>query len=108
MPQEYPYDVVGGQRNIKVADFDDKVDIIPVADPNIFSQSQRISLAQTELQLAQSNPQMHNLYEAYTAMYSAIGVKNIDKILPPPQQPTPMDPAARKYSCNEWKTFPSF
>ena len=71
MPQEYPYDVVGGQRNIKVADFDDKVDIIPVADPNLFSQSQRTSLAQTELQLAQSNPQMHNLYEAFHAMYTA-------------------------------------
>jgi len=68
LPQEYPYDVVGGQRNIKVADFDDKVDIIPVADPNIFSQSQRISLAQTELQLAMSNPQMHNLYEALGAL----------------------------------------
>ena len=64
LPPEYPYDVVGGQKNIKVADFDDKVDILPVADPNIFSQSQRISMAQTELQLAQSNPQMHNLYEA--------------------------------------------
>ena len=108
MPQEYPYDVVGGQRNIKVADFDDKVDIIPVADPNIFSQSQRISLAQTELQLAQSNPQMHNLYEAYHSMYSAIGVKNIDKILPPPTTTTANGPCTRKYSCNEWKTFPSF
>ena len=61
LPAEYPYDVVGGQRNIKVADFDDKIDILPVADPNIFSQSQRISLAQTELQLAMSNPQMHNM-----------------------------------------------
>ena len=69
LPPEYPYDVVGGQRNIKVADFDDKIDILPVADPNIFSQSQRITLAQTELQLAMSNPQMHNLYEAYRDMY---------------------------------------
>ena len=73
LPPEYPYDVVGGQRNIKVADFDDKIDILPVADPNIFSQSQRITLAQTELQLANSNPGMHNLYEAYKHMYQAIG-----------------------------------
>ena len=65
LPPEYPYDVVGAQRNVKVADFDDKVDIVPVADPNIFSQSQRISMAQTELQLAQANPQMHNMYEAF-------------------------------------------
>ena len=79
---------------IKQQDFDDKIDIIPVADPNIFSQSQRISLAQTELQLAMSNPQIHNMYEAYRDMYEAIGVKNIDQILPPPQQPMPMDPAS--------------
>ena len=65
---------------IKQTDFDDRVDILPVADPNIFSQTQRISLAQTELQLATSNPQMHNMYEAYKDMYSAIGVKDINRI----------------------------
>ena len=108
LPPEYPYDVVGGQRNIKVADFDDKVDIIPVADPNIFSQSQRISLAQTELQLAMSNPQMHNLYEAYRDMYEAIGVKNIDRILPPPQQPMPMDPATENILAMSGKPFQAF
>jgi hypothetical protein len=93
LPQEYPYDVVGGQRVIKQADFDDKVDILPVADPNIFSQTQRISLAQTELQLAQSNPQIHNLYAAYRNMYEALGVKNIDLILKKPQPPMPKDPS---------------
>ena len=84
LPPEYPYDVVGGQRNIKQTDFDVRVDIVPIADPNIFSQTQRISMAQTELQLATSNPQIHNLYQAYRSMYEAIGVKDIDKILPPP------------------------
>ena len=108
LPPEYPYDVVGGQKNIKVADFDDKVDIIPVADPNIFSQSQRISMAQTELQLAQSNPQMHNLYEAYRHMYEAIGVKNIDQILPPPQEPSPMDPATENILAMSNKPFQAF
>ena len=93
LPQEYPYDVVGGQRMIKQADFDDKIDILPVADPNIFSQTQRISLAQTELQLAQSNPQIHNLYAAYRNMYEALGVKNIDLILKKPPQPMPKDPS---------------
>jgi hypothetical protein len=93
LPQEYPYDVVGGQRVIKQADFDDKIDILPVADPNIFSQTQRISLAQTELQLAQSNPQIHNLYAAYRNMYEALGVKNIDLILKKPPQPMPKDPS---------------
>ena len=108
LPQEYPYDVVGAQKNVKVTDFDDKIDIIPVADPNIFSQSQRISLAQTELQLAMSNPQMHNLYEAYRDMYEAVGVKNIDSILPPPQQPMPMDPAAENIMAMSGKPFQAF
>ena len=108
LPPEYPYDVVGGQKNVKVADFDDKVDILPVADPNIFSQSQRISMAQTELQLAQSNPQMHNLYEAYRHMYEAIGVKNIDQILPPPAEPSPMDPATENILAMSNKPFQAF
>jgi len=80
LPPEYPYDVVGASRNIKATDFDDRVDVLPVADPNIFSMSQRISMAQTQLQLAQSNPPMHNMYAAYRNMYAAIGVKDIDRI----------------------------
>jgi len=108
LPPEYPYDVVGGQRNIKVADFDDKIDILPVADPNIFSQSQRITLAQTELQLAMSNPGMHNLYEAYRDMYTAIGVKDVNRILPPPQPPQPMDPAAENILAMTGKPFQAF
>jgi len=75
------------------ADFDDRVDIMPVADPNIFSQTQRISLAQTELQLATSNPQLHNQYEVYRNMYEALGVKDIDLILKKPPRPVPKDPA---------------
>ena len=108
LPDEYPYDVVGAARNVKVTDFDDKVDIVPVADPNIFSQSQRISMAQTELQLAMANPQLHNLYEAFYAMYSAIGVKEIDKILPPPPQPTPLDPAVENIMALTSKPFQAF
>jgi len=108
LPPEYPYDVVGGERNVKVTDFDDKVDIVPVADPNIFSQAQRITMAQTELQLAQSNPQLHNLYEAYRAMYVAIGVKDIDKILPPPVQPQPLDPAQENILAMTGKPFQAF
>ena len=93
LPPVYPYDVVGGQRQIMKMDFDDRVDILPVADPNIFSQTQRISLAQTELQLATSNPQIHNQYEVYRNMYEALGVKDIDLILKKPPRPMPKDPA---------------
>ena len=93
LPPVYPYDVVGGQRQIMQTDFDARVDILPVADPNIFSQTQRISLAQTELQLAASNPKMHNQYEVYRNMYEALGVKDIDLILKPKPQMLPKDPA---------------
>jgi len=108
LPPEYPYDVVGGQKMIKQSDFDDRVDILPVADPNIFSQTQRISLAQTELQLAQSNPQMHNLYSAYRNMYEALGVKNIDQVLVKPMQPTPKDPALEHIDALGGKQFQAF
>src|SRR6056300_857005 len=108
LPQEYPYDVVGGQKIIKQTDFDDKVDILPVADPNIFSQTQRISLAQTELQLAQSNPQIHNMYNAYRHMYEALGVKDIDQILIRPQPPQPKDPALEHIDALAGRPFQAF
>ncbi len=108
LPQEYPYDVVGGQRMIKQTDFDDRVDILPVADPNIFSQTQRISLAQTELQLAMSNPQIHNTYNVYRNMYEALGVKDVDSILIRPQPPAPKDPALEHIDAMGGKPFQAF
>jgi hypothetical protein len=108
LPPEYPYDVVGGQKMIKQTDFDDRVDILPVADPNIFSQTQRISLAQTELQLATSNPGMHNMYNAYRHMYEALGVKDIDQVLLRPQPPAPKDPALEHIDALAGKPFQAF
>jgi hypothetical protein len=108
LPPVYPYDVPGASREIKVQDFDDRVDILPVADPNIFSQTQRISLAQSQLQLAQSNPQIHNLYQAYRSMYDALGVKNVNAILPPPQKPIPMDPALEHIMAMSIKPIQAF
>ena len=94
LPQRYPYDVGDNAvPSIKSSDFDDRVDIMPVSDPNIFSMSQRVTLAQTQLQMAQSDPKTHNLYEAYKRMYQSLGVKDIDAILPPPDTPKPKDPA---------------
>ena len=89
----YPYDV--GKDvvpSVKQADFDDRIDIIPVSDPNIFSMSQRVTLAQTQLQLAQADPQSHNMYEAYKRMYQALGVHDIQAILPTPEPAAPKDP----------------
>ena len=108
LPPVYPFDVVGGRREIKQMDFDDRVDILPVADPNIFSMAQRISMAQTELQLATSNPQIHNLYSAYRKMYEALGVKNIDQVLPPPAPVQPIDPSLEHINALGSKPFQAF
>ena len=108
LPKEYPYDVVGGEKQIFVQDFDDRVDIVPVADPNIFSQTQRISVAQTTMQMAMSNPQMHDLYQVYRDMYEALGIKDIDLILKKPEEAAPMDPAMENIqalSAGKFKAF---
>ena len=93
LPPMYPYNVYGAEATVKQADFDERVDVIPVSDPNIYSMSQRLALAQTQLQLAQTNPQMHNLHEAYRRISEAIGVHNIEALLPTPTPPQPTDPA---------------
>jgi hypothetical protein len=94
LPPEYPYMVKGGNRMIKQSDFDERVDILPISNPNIFSMSQRVMLAQQQLQLAIANPALHNLREAYRRVYQALDVDNIDAILKPdPDQPQPMSPA---------------
>ena len=95
LPEEYPYSIEGVDSTIKAQDFDDRVDIIPVSNPNVFSQAQRIALAQTQMQLASAAPDMHNMYEVYRDMYEALGVRDIDKYLnaPASDKPTPKDPA---------------
>jgi chaperonin GroES len=109
LPPEYPYDVYGGPRNIKQTDFDRRVDILPVADPNIMSMAQRVTLAQAQLQIAQSNPGMHNLHEAYRRVYEALGTKTIDQILKPPaKQPEPLDPAKENARALQMKLLTVF
>ena len=108
LPPMYPYNVYGAEASIKQMDFDERVDVIPVSDPNIFSMSQRLALAQTQLQLAQSNPQMHNLYEAYRRIYEAIGVHNIEALLPTPQPQQPTDPAIENAKSIIQETLQAF
>ena len=93
LPPVYPYSVYGGNRLIKIADFSDEVDVIPVADPNIFSMAQRVTLAQTQLQIAQSAPQLHNIREAFRRVYESLGTKQVDNLLKPEKPPIPKDPA---------------
>ena len=109
LPPEYPYDVYGGPREIKSADFDNRVDILPVADPNIMSMAQRVTLAQTQLQIASSNPGMHNLHEAYRRVYEALGTKQIDALLkPPPKQPEPIDTAKENARALQMQLLTAF
>ena len=109
LPPEYPYDVFGGPRQIKSADFDERIDVLPVADPNIMSMAQRVTLAQTQLQIATSNPQLHNIHEAYRRVYEALGTKQIETLLKPaPKQPTPMDPAKENARALQMKLLVAF
>jgi len=108
LPPEYPYAVYGGERMIKLVDFDDRVDIIPVADPNIFSMSQRVTLAQTQLQIAQSNPQIHNMHEAYRRVYEALGAKQIPELLKPKEQQMPKDPAMENMEAMQMKPLMAY
>ena len=108
LPPEYPYAVYGADRIIKSLDFDNRVDILPVADPNIFSMSQRVTLAQTQLQIAQTNPQIHNLHEAYTRVYEALGTKQIPELLKPEDKPVPKDPAIENAEALQMKIAQAF
>ena len=99
LPPVYPYMIANGNQQLKQTDFDDRIDVIPVSDPNIFSMSQRVMLAQEMMQMVQSNPEIHGplgIYNAYKRMYEAMGVQQVDQILPPPPpppQPQPTPPA---------------
>ncbi len=95
LPQEYPYSIAGSDQAVMASDFDDRVDVVPVSNPNVFSQAQRIALAQTKLQLAAQAPEMHNMHEVFRDMYEALGVTDTDRILKsmPDEEPLPTDPA---------------
>jgi len=108
LPDEYPYDVPGASRCIKKCDFNNIVSVLPVADPNIFSAAQRIALAQTQLQLAQSAPNMHNMYEAYYRVYAALNVRDIDGILKVQTNQMPKDPASENIDAVDNKQLKVF
>ena len=103
LPQKYPFSVAGGEETIMASDFDDRVDVVPVSNPNIFSQAQRIALAQTQMQLAAQAPELHDTYEAFRRMYEALGVRDIDKILKPKieTEQTATDPAQENINSLE-------
>ena len=110
LPQEYPYSVAGGDQSVMASDFDDRVDIIPVSNPNTFSQAQRIALAQTKMQLATSAPELHNMHEVFRDMYEAIGVSDVDRLMKkvPDEEPRPMDPASENINAMDMVQLVAF
>ena len=108
LPPIYPYAVYGADRAVKIQDFDNRVDVIPVADPNIFSMSQRVTLANENLKIALSNPQMHNLHEAYRRVYEALGTRQINTLLKPAEMPVAEDPATENAKALQMKMLKAF
>jgi hypothetical protein len=108
LPPVYPYSVYNADRAVKITDFDDRVDVIPVADPNIMSMAQRVTLANENLKIAMSAPQMHNLREAYSRVYESLGTKNIDSLLIPEKVPTPEDPGTENAKALKMELIQAF
>lgn len=110
LPQEYPYSVAGADQTVMAEDFDDRVDVIPVSNPNVFSQSQRIMLAQTKLQLAAQAPELHNMHEVFRDMYEALGVSDVDRLMKatPTEVPEPQDPAQENINALDMLPLTAF
>ena len=108
LPEQFTFSSIGGSSEVFAADFNDRIDVLPVSDPNIFSTAQRIAQAQAVLQMAQSAPDMHNMYEAYKRMYEAIRIPNIDEILMKPEEAPRMDPIDENMSVMFGKAIKAF
>ena len=108
LPPIYPYSVYGADRAVKQLDFDERVDVLPVADPNIMSMAQRVTMANENLKIALSNPMMHNLREAYRRVYEALGTQDIDQLLIPQEKPMPKDPATENMEALMMKPLRAF
>ena len=105
---EYPYEIQGAPREIFNLDVRAEVDIIPSSDPNTPSNAHRLTRATTLLQMAAQNPQMHDMREIYKRVYSAMEVDNVDKILPPQQDPVPMSPLEDLMALTQGKPIKAF
>ena len=108
LPDEFNFSVAGASSVIYSRDFDDRIDIVPVSDPNVFSTAQRIAQAQAILQMSQTSPQLHDMYEAHKRMYEAIRIPNIDEILKEPEQAPRLDPIQENMSLMYGKPIRAF
>jgi hypothetical protein len=108
LDESFQFSMGGVSQTVYAKDFDDRIDIIPISDPNIFSTAQRIAQAQAVLQMAQSAPQLHDQYEAYKRMYEAIRINNIDEILKKPDEASRIDPVSENMSLMYGKSIRAF
>jgi len=108
LAEEFSFSLSGSSSTIYAADFDDRIDIIPVSDPNIFSTAQRIAQAQAVMQMANAAPQLHDIYEAYKRMYEAIRIPNADEVLKKPQEAVRLDPIDENMSLMYGKPIRAF
>lgn len=93
LPAEYPYDVPGVTEAIFKRDFDGRVDVVPVSDPNIPSSAHRLMMAQMVMQQAQQSPPgMFNMEELNRTLLNAANIPNLDRILPDKPTAQPLDP----------------
>jgi hypothetical protein len=108
MDDQYDYDVEGASRTVFRSDFDNRIDVIPVSDPNVFSETQRIMKAQAELQIVQQFPQIHNQHEAVRRMHEVLGTKNIEDVLNPHRGPKLMDPATENFAIMQGRPVKAY
>ena len=108
LPESFDFAIAGSSNKVYAADFDERIDVVPVSDPNIFSTAQRIAQAQAILEMARSAPELHDMYEAYKRMYEAIRIQNIDEILKEPAEAPRIDPIDENMSVLYGKPIRAF
>jgi len=108
LPDKIDFASAGSSKFIFAKDFDDRIDIVPVSDPNIFSTAQRIAQGQAILQMASSNPQLYDMYEANKRMLESIRINNIDEILKKPEEAVRLDPIDENMSVMYGKPIRAF
>jgi len=108
LDDEYPYDVIGERKTIRRKDFNDAVNVVPVSDPNIFSQAQRIALAQTGLQLAQQAPNIIDTKEAYRRFLQSLNIPDYQDLIIQDEETPRRDPVSENMSLLNGKPIKVF
>ena len=104
---EYPYET-DEEESIKTEDFDNRVDVLPVSDPNAATMAQRIMQYQAAMQLAQTSPEMYNLPELHRQMLNVLGIEDVQDIIPDTDNVQPVDPVTAVQNLINGKPVQAF